>query len=120
MVESSEVFQTESDGSTLIVIPAGEQIGFRLSQVQHETDEIVRRLSDESLCNVVIDAGETDYLSSTTIGALIQIWETVREAGGHFVLCNLSDDAMSTIVAMRLDTRWPSYTSREEALEAIR
>lgn len=119
MTASSPAFRMEQDAGTLILVPAGEQVGFRLLTVQKETEEILRRLQDAHLRSVLVDAGETEYLSSTVIGALIQIWETLRERGGRFALCNLSDDALSVIVAMRLDTRWRHFNSREEALQAL-
>lgn len=116
----SQVFGIEQSGRTLVVIPAGEHIGFKMKQVQNEADALVARIREEGIRHVVVDASKTAYFSSIIIGALIQLWEAVTAAGGKFALCHLNDDALSALVAMRLDTKWPHYDTRAEALEALR
>jgi len=113
------VFRVERSDDALVVIPTGEHIGFQMNQVQHETDSIVADVKSSVLNGVIFDAGETTYLSSTIIGAMIRLWEAATEIGAKFVVCNLGDDAMSAIVATRLDTKWPSFESRGEALKSL-
>lgn len=119
MSDSQSVFRTEQHGSTLIVIPTDEHIGFRLKQIQDEADEIAGQVNAGEIKDVVVDASETPYLSSTVIGAFITIWDVLMEKGGKLALCNLTDDAMAAIVATRLDTKWSCVGTREEALQSL-
>jgi anti-anti-sigma regulatory factor len=117
---SKTVFRVERADDALVVIPTGDHIGFEMNQVQKETDSIVADVKSSVLAGVIFDAAEASYLSSTIIGAMIRLWDAATEIGAKFVLCGLSDDAMSAIVATRLDTKWPSYETRAEALKAVR
>ena len=78
---------------------------------------IAERLSAPVLW--VIGLANLLFLASRVIGSFIQIWERTLERGGRFVLCNLSDDALQGLIVTRLDTRWPTYATRKEALAAI-
>jgi anti-anti-sigma regulatory factor len=113
------VFRVERTDDALIVIPTGDHVGFQMNQIKKETDSLVEDVKSSVIDGVVFDAGETSYLSSTIIGAMIRLWEAATENGAKFVLCNLSDDAMSAIVATRLDTKWPSFETRAAALKAL-
>ena len=119
MSDSEQVFQIEEEGRSLILVPSGDHVGFPLAEMQSEAVMISQRLGETTLQNVIVDAGQTKYLSSSIIGALIQIWETVEEKGGRLVICNLTDDAMLALSATRLDTKWTCYDSRAEALAAV-
>ena len=113
---TNEVFQTELADKTIIVIPAGDHVGFHMKQIQEETDRILESIQKGDVRNVVIDGKNASYFSSSVIGGVIRLWEAATENGGRLVLCNIADDAMDAIAAMRLDTKWPSFETRTEAL----
>jgi anti-anti-sigma factor len=119
MPENDCIFRTESADGAIVVVPTGEHIGFEMMEVQREAREIAEALESGEGPNVVVDACETAYLSSTVIGALIRVWEAAEKQGGKVLLCNLNDDAMAAIIATRLDTRWPSFPTRAEALASL-
>ncbi len=118
MSRFSQVFRTEQSGDTLIVSPSGSHIGYRLPQIEDETDLIVASIKGDEIHRVIVDAGETEYLSSAVIGAFVRIWDAVTDNGGSFALCNLSDDAMMALIVTDLDTRWSHFEDRESALLA--
>jgi anti-anti-sigma factor len=119
MSDSDRVFETEFADGVLVVIPVDQHIGFRERQLQEQTNRVMQAIEQENVRSVVVDAANLPFLASRVIGAFIQIWETTRERGGRFVLCNLSDDALQGLIVTRLDTRWPTYASRNEALAAV-
>ncbi len=119
MHRSTPVFNVETHGGTLVVTPTGDQVGFRLARIQEQTDQILKSIERDQIRNVVVDATQSSYLSSSIIGAMIQMWEAVSAAGGRLAVCGLTDDAMEALVATRLDTRWPSFSTRAEALAAL-
>jgi anti-anti-sigma factor len=119
MPHNSPVFNVDTHGGTLVVTPTGDQVGFRLARIQEQTDQILEAIRRDHIRNVVVDAAQSSYLSSSIIGALIQMWEAVSAAGGRLAVCGLTDDAMEALVATRLDTRWPSFPTRAEALAEL-
>jgi anti-anti-sigma factor len=119
MHRSTPVFNVETQGGTLVVTPTGDQVGFRLARIQEQTEQILESIQRDQIRNVVVDAAQASYLSSSIIGALIQMWEAVSAAGGRLAVCGLNDDAMEALVATRLDTRWPSFPTRAKALAAL-
>jgi anti-anti-sigma factor len=119
MLRNTPVFDVELHGATLVVTPTGDQVGFRLARIQDQTDQILESIQRDHIHNVVVDAARSSYLSSSIIGALIQMWEAVSAGGGRLAVCGLTDDAMEALVATRLDTRWPSFPTRAEALAEL-
>lgn len=119
MSDTKHVFRCEPAGNVIVVVPAGEHVGFEMMQIQKDAERIIQKIEAGEGPHVVVDAGETAYFSSSVIGGLIRIWEAAQRKGGKLVLCNMSDDALSAVVATRLDTRWHAYDSREAALEAL-
>lgn len=119
MSTSTPAFHVEAQATTLVVTPTGDHAGFRLSRIQEQTEQILETIRHDGIRNVLVDAAQTSYLSSSIIGAMIQMWEAVSPTGGRLAVCGLSDDAMEALVATRLDTRWPSFETRAEALAAL-
>ncbi len=119
MSDSENAFQTETHGVVLVVTPVGDQIGLRMGRLQEQTDQITDSIEQEDVRSVIVDAGNMTFLPSRVISAFIQIWEAAVEHGGSFVTCNLSDDALEALIVTRLDTRWPTYDTRDAALAAL-
>jgi anti-anti-sigma regulatory factor len=119
MSQNRNLFRIERFDDVLVVIPAGARIGYR-PQIERDTDAIVARVQSGRFAGVIVDARENEYLSTALIGAMVRMWEAVTKGGGQFVVCNLSDDSLTALIATRLDTRWPHFVSREAALNAVR
>lgn len=120
MSDSEHVFRTETHGGVLIVIPVDEQCGLRhQARLQEQADQIARSIEQPDVAGVLVDAGNLPFLPSRLISSFIQFWEAALEHGGRFAVCNLSDEAMQSLIVTRLDTRWPIFDSREAALAEI-
>lgn len=119
MSDSKNIFETEIHDGVLVVIPTSEQISLRQGRLQEQADSITKTIEEGQVRSVVIDAVNMSYLPSAAISAFIQMWEAALEHGGSFVTCNLSDDALQSLIVTRLDTRWPTYDSRDAALAAV-
>lgn len=117
MSNAVNVFQTEAHGNVLVIIPVDQQSGLRnLSRLQEQTDQIAGSIEQGDVVSVLVDAENLPFLPSRLISAFIQLWEASLEHGGRFAICNLSDEAMQSLIVTRLDTRWPTFDSREAAL----
>ena len=69
---------------------------------------------------VLAEFGQVEYLDSTGIGFLIEIYTNiVKNAAGCFVLANLNRRAREVLELTRLANVMPIYSTEEAALEAL-
>ena len=83
-------------------------------------DQMLAELtSDEAACTVLLDATCTQFMDSNFLEVLIRFWKRLSQHGGQLALCGLSPECTQVIRTTRLDTLWPLYASRAEALRAL-
>ena len=68
---------------------------------------------------VVVDFAGTAYIDSSGLGALVSLGKRIRESGGELRLAALNDDLRTLFELTRLDTLFPLYPSRADALAGI-
>jgi anti-anti-sigma factor len=119
MATKPRVFDTESAGDTLIVIPHGDGLGFRYADVQIEANQIRRTLSEPGVRNLVIDLGELEYFGSEVIGVFITMAREATNRGGKAAMCNASQKMQQVLENMKLFRLWPHCDSRDAALETV-
>jgi anti-anti-sigma factor len=71
-----------------------------------------------SVFQLVLELDEIDVLFSYLIGQLIMLHKRVWAKGGKIRLCGLSQRNQETLYLCRLDDRFPSYPTRQEAVSA--
>jgi len=118
-MSTPKVFESTSDGSTLIVMPLSSVGSLAGENVNHELNDLVTRLDDSGLKHVVFDFAKVSYFGSSMLGAMHAMWKHVSAADGKMVVCNVSDVEREVLQVSRFDTLWPVYDSREEALAAV-
>ncbi len=76
----------------------------------------------ESGCSrVLADFSQVEYLDSTGIGFLIEIFTSVlKNAAGSFVLANVNRRTREVLELTRLANVMPIYPTEEAAFEALR
>lgn len=65
---------------------------------------------------VVIDFTNSAYIDSSGLGALVSLGKRLRELGGDLRLAGLNDDLRTLFELTRLDTLFPLYANRDDAL----
>ncbi|MEX0704621.1 MAG: STAS domain-containing protein [Planctomycetales bacterium] len=114
-----KVFAAERQGTALIVLPQGDAIGFRESDLQKELDTLLRLLKDPEL-DLVVDLSRSNYFGTVILGAINELGLRVRARGGRTALCCVSEAMREILGVMHLDELWASYETRKEALRALR
>jgi anti-anti-sigma factor len=114
-----KVFLAEQEGSTLVVTPRGDAIGFRDSDVSSELKTISDLAGSPGIINLVIDLGSSDYFGSTMIGAINQLGTEFRYIGGRVALCNVSPQMNDMLEIMHLKELWMIFDTRKIALRAM-
>jgi anti-anti-sigma factor len=113
-----KIFSREVAGNTLILTPL-TQLGSLLEpEIVHETEDLLAFLNHSSSVNILIDLAQGTYLGTAMLGAIVKLWKRVALRGGHLALCNVSDGVQMVLRATKLQTVWPIYGTRSEALAA--
>ena len=107
------------DGATLIVALPKVAVTFADEQIQLEVQDILERLMEPSISNVVFDFDECPYFSSAILVAMLTLRKQIQEKHGQFVMCNASKDGLKILRTTGFDSMLPYFKSREEASEAV-
>jgi anti-anti-sigma factor len=75
-------------------------------------------VEQKSVFQLVLELDEIDLLFSYLIGQLVMLHKRVWAKGGKIRLCGLSQRNQETLYLCRLDDRFPSYSTRQEAVSA--
>ena len=119
MTDSNKVFKVIRQEPTLIVLPQGDITTFRYNDVHVESNRVLRLLDEDALNNVIIDFGNADYVSSVVIGALIRFARKATDHGGQAVICSVTGNMTEILTTMNLLKLWPSFPTREAALDSL-
>jgi anti-sigma B factor antagonist len=68
---------------------------------------------------IIVDFSQTTFIGSTFIELLVRAWRRVSQRGGTLATCGLHPFCAEVLRVTRLETLWPSYATREEAVQAI-
>jgi anti-anti-sigma factor len=111
------IFKVVHQADTTIIAPQRN-----LSELDQEVESECRRLEEEfrrrAGTNIVIDCEKTDLLGCSAIGFFVRLWRMNKRHGGVFALCGLSPFVFEILQTTNLDSVWPTYSSRTEALQA--
>jgi anti-anti-sigma factor len=114
------MIEIDRRGDTLVLTPQRNLRELEAPEIEVEQEALRHLWADEqTLRNVVVDFGRTDYFGSTAIGLLTQLWHGVRERGGVMSLCRLSMHEEDILDATGLREAWPVYPTLEAAFAVI-
>lgn len=113
------IFAIERAPNTLIVIPQGDVSSLEEDDIHAELQNVLELLTNAGPIHVVVDLHLAPFFGSTMLGALIKLWHKVSSLQGRVALCNTSDFQLDVLHATKLDSVWPIYPTRPEALEAL-
>ena len=68
---------------------------------------------------LLLDLSRTKFVGSRFIELLVRAWKRIRARDGSMVLCGVQPLCAEVLRVSRLDTLWPSYTTRSEGLSAL-
>jgi len=114
-----EAFTLERHGDLTIitVTPALEHIAFGLEEQVAEL--ILKSLRHQQNPLIVFDLSQADNFGSMFLALLIRCWKLALSQGGTMALSGVTERARELLRVTALDTVWPIYDSRREAIEAL-
>lgn len=113
------VVELEWHGDALVVVAKGGVERLNWALVEEAADIVLDPIRDQAAPLVVFDLSQVTYFGSVFMALLLKCQRLVKPRGGVLVLCGLSDLARDLLHTTALDTLWPIYDTRAEALEAI-
>jgi len=113
------VLEVDLFGDTLVVIPAGDAVGFGLNVVNNEVAKVLEVAKSSRVKHLVIDLGRANYFGSVMIGEFMRLGVAVRERGGRIALCGASADMQDVLRIMKLDSMWEIFPRLDDAVRAI-
>lgn len=120
MSASNSAIDLEWHGDALVVVVKGEVEDLDWTLVEQAADIILDPLRGSMAPPLVVfDLSEVRYFGSVFLALLLKCQKLIKPRGGVLVLCSLSDLARDLLHTTALDTLWPIYDTRGEALEAI-
>ncbi len=119
MASPLPLLKMEPHGDTLVLITSGDLGEFQFHEIEREAEPILRRMGTGDVRHVVIDMAMTEYCGSATLAFFLKLWMRVRERHGRLALCNVSPVVRDVLAATRMDTIWPVFPTRDEALAAV-
>ncbi len=74
---------------------------------------------DGGIKSIAMDMGNTEFIDSSGLSALISGFKQCREAGGSLALCCLTDQTMKVLQITLLNRVFPIYPTVDEAVASM-
>lgn len=117
--ETQDAFTIERRGELTIVTanPALESVGEGLEDLAARL--ILGPLKDEIEPVVLFDLSRVKYFGSVFLAVMIRCWKLVLAKSGTMALAGVSSHARELLHVTSLDTAWPIYADRREAVASL-
>jgi len=116
---ADEAFTLERHGDLTIITATSalEHIEYSLEeQVAELILEPIRRQENPL---IVFDLSQADNFGSMFLALLIRCWKLALSRGGTMALSGVTERTRELLRVTALDTVWPIYDSRREAMDAL-
>ena len=100
-----------TDTRLIVEVDGQLVVGNRQEFKQAILDEV-----EQGVRLVIIDFSRAAYIDSSGLGALVSLGKRVRELGGDLRLAALNDDLRTLFELTRLDSLFPLFASRDDAI----
>lgn len=109
----SEIDVERQDGISVVIMPRRVDVNNTRAFV-----DAVRREMAAGQCNVVLDLDSTETIDSTALGAIVQLFKSLRAADGSLRLARTSEGVRRVFAITRLDRVFESFDTLEAAVAA--
>ncbi len=105
----------EKEGDVVVVSIAGELDASSAPDLRARFEELIGQGENQ----YVIDLTGLDFLDSSGISALVNLFKRVRIGEGGVSLCNIKPEIVKIFALTRLDRVFDIYDSRAEAVASF-
>ena len=68
---------------------------------------------------LILDMSETTFIGSSFIELLVRAWKRIKKRDGMMAFCGLRPFCREVMAVSHLDTIWPIYANRQQALRDL-
>ncbi|HOY47752.1 MAG TPA: STAS domain-containing protein [Flavobacteriales bacterium] len=89
---------------------------------RHEAQELLDETAElfaENKARIILDLQALDYLNSSGLNVLINIFTRARNAGGEVIMCNINDKLLRLLVITKLDAVIQQTKTTDEAIQVL-
>jgi anti-anti-sigma factor len=110
-------FERHGDLTVITATEAIERIDFGLEE--QVADMILKPLRRQENPLIVFDLSRVDNFGSMFLALLIRCWRLALSQGGSMALSGVTDRTRELLRVTALDTVWPIYDTKREAMDAL-
>ena len=115
----SSSFNIEKYGDIAIVVPSSTVEKMPEELMSAATHLVLEPLDKMRPSGLIFDLGGIEFVGSMFLGFLLRCHKRVKHHGCEVVICDPSKSARELLHITALDTLWPIYNNRQEAISAL-
>lgn len=116
MGQLNSAFQIQWRGEVLVVIPSGTVEDLSWDLIEQAAEIVMQPIRAVQHPSVIFDLGEMKYIGSVFLSLILRCYKHVKSRRGELALCRANQMAKELLRITALDSLWPIYDTREEAL----
>jgi len=109
---------TQQNGVT-VLCTGPSYTGLEHQALQEFGEMLLSEVTQATPPRFVIDMSATDFIGSSFIELMVRAWKRIKNRNGTMALCAVHPFCQEVLRVAHLDTVWPIYASRDEAVKAI-
>lgn len=102
-----------------VVIAGPSYTGLQYQALEEFGEVLLSEANQATPPRFVIDMSETSFIGSSFIELLVRAWKRIKNRHGTMALCAVHPLCREILRVARLDTIWPIYASRSEAVNSV-
>jgi anti-anti-sigma factor len=83
-------------------------------------ETLVREAEQADPPKLVVDMSNTTYVASSFLETLVRAWKRIKQRGGAMALCGVHDLCVEILEITHLSSLWPIYSTRDQAIDALK
>lgn len=115
----SQPFVIERHGDIAIITPSPEVERMPENQMEQAAQMVLSPLRTDPPAGLIFDLSKVDYVGSVFLSFLLRCHKRVKEHGSEVFVAGASAKARELLHMTALDTIWPLYNSRKDAIAAL-
>lgn len=119
MADARPVVAVNYNSGVVIVTIDREKI-LEEKDIQNLEATMTPLIEENDPLKMVVDFSKVDYLSSSVLGLLIRLNNTIKERGGNMCLCNISSRIFGIFKITRLDKVFSVFEKTEQAVSHLK
>ena len=115
----AEYFAIRHYGDMAIITPAAEVEALPSNLIQAAAELVLVPLKDRPPSSLIVDLSKVPFFGSEFISFLLRCHLIVKQKGTELALAGVNERIRELLQQTNLDTIWPIYDTREEAMSAL-